>query len=379
MASKSIKYILSSIINLGGIFQRIKDSPSSLSMIMLIIIPLIILGLRSMQFYILLKGKLNIPQIFSTPEIDYFMNGLLIDVIKYYASYIFFGFLVAFTIFMLGAWRGGLGGWKHGIATIGFVYIPNVMGLMMLTILFASFPVFKTGVVTTIGYPLNTVKSEYYDYNIIVNMKNYVGENSNLTIAVYAEYVIPLNATKSENGIIRGETVLNAWVEFKYVFSTVSGVNTTTKTIILNSTSMSYNTPIVLKDVEFNFSENNAKRFVVDLILFLNNTYISPVQENFSVPYVLTLSVYEPDAGIKSYDIKSDYYTLIQRFPDIQPLSKFMEDFNWLIWATTIIVNIWHFFLFSSAMKIIHDFGWRKTMIFTGIYLLARLFLGFGI
>ncbi|MEM2931018.1 MAG: hypothetical protein QW797_09210 [Thermoproteota archaeon] len=371
-----LKSIFMILINPRTALLRIKDSPI---IILMFIIPLILIGLKSLQFYTLLKVKLAVPPVFFTQQMDSLLNTLFFDTVKYYSSFIFFGFLMALIIFMVGTWRGGLGGWRNGMSAIGYVYMPNAVGLAIITVLLLSLPTVQTSVVTTIGNP-NVSKA---GTNIAVNMKNYTGEDANLTIAIYAEYKIPLSANKSEGGIITRETVLNGLIDFTYTFKTLTGFNITTQTVRLDNISISHTTPIVVDKVEFNRDENCTdnciRKLMVNMVLFLNNTYTSPVPENMSIPYIITLNVYKADSSMETHVVSSSFYTEIMQFPDFQPLSNTMSSYNLLMTFITIVVNVWHFFLFANAVKIIHDFGWSKSLIFTGAYIVSRLFIGFGI
>jgi hypothetical protein len=371
-----LKSIFMTAINPQTMLLHLKDSPIT---ILVFIVPLILIGLKSLQFYLLLKVKLTVPSVFFTKQMDSLLNTLFFDSVKYYSSFIFFGFLIALIIFMVGTWRGGSGGWSNGMAAIGYVYTPNVVGLAVITILLLSFPTVQTSVLTTIGNPnLSQAGS-----NIVVNMKDYTGEDANLTIAIYAEYKIPLSANKSEEGVITGETVLSGLLDFTYAFKTLKGFNKTTQTVKLDNISMSYTTPIVVDKVEFNkdedCTENCIRKLIINVVLFLNNTYTSPVLENMSIPYIITLDAYKSNSNVETHTISSSFNTEVMQFPDFQPLSTIMSNFNLLMMIITIVVNAWHLFLFVYAVKIIHDFGWSKSLIFTGAYIASRFIIGFGI
>ncbi|MGQ9479332.1 MAG: hypothetical protein ACUVQ0_04820 [Thermoproteota archaeon] len=375
--SYNFKNMLLSVISFENMLRYIKTSPK---IIFLFITPPMLLALRFIHLYILLRVKIIFPQLF-VPQAYPYMDALLFDAIKYYGSYVFFCFLVALIIFRLGVWVGGSGEWRQIMSATGFVYLPNVIGLIVLIVHSLTFPVFQTNIITTVGYSPDVTQmgySMYRDYDIMVDMRNYTVANSSLKITIYAEYETPLNVTIGESGRIEGETRVNGQLNLEYSFTNGS---TLVRSVKFENISLNYDVPIVIRNINLNYSGIN-ENLIIDMMLFLNNTYASTIGENFSIPYILTITVSEPNLGTRSHEVKSSFYTLIQRFPNIKPLYNFMKEFDSSMQILTLIVYALHFLLYASAIRIIHEFRWVKSILFTvfyvGFHLLLLLAFGIG-
>ncbi|MCX8183349.1 MAG: hypothetical protein N3F08_02885, partial [Crenarchaeota archaeon] len=124
-----------------------------------------------------------------------------------------------------------------------------------------------------------------------------------------------------------------------------------------------------------------VKRFTLDLTLFLNNTYVSPVQENMSIPYIILLTIYEAGVKTGTYEVSSSFYTGVAQCPDPKPLVNLInEKISPIVQFLIIIISIWQFLIFAIALRIIHEFQWVKVILFVGAYAAAKfLLLGFTI
>ncbi|MEM2940554.1 MAG: Yip1 family protein [Thermoproteota archaeon] len=373
------------IKNPKGAFLQIKDSPDILA---IVIIPLIIVGLTFLQYYAIYRLKMNVPAPLYTNQIDSFINSMIQIRLIQYAFYMLFGISLAWSIFMVGRWLKGQGDFKQGLSITGYAHVPNILGLIVAILLILSLPTVQTSVLTFVGYPV----TEPLKDNIVLDLKNYVGDESNLTIVVRAHYSIPLNATMADNGTIIGATKILSGeisgfyseINITYIATTSTGTNRTVKIIPLNDVILDYNKPITMKNI-FNSSEyvlaNYGRTFTVDLTLFLNNTYILPVQENMSIPYIITLKVFSPDMGVKSHEIKSSFYTEVKQYPDPRSLNDVLSTgFNVAMQVLLIVVTIWQVILFAAAFKIIHEISWIKALILIIIYVVAKYLLtGFAL
>ncbi|MEM2087626.1 MAG: Yip1 family protein [Thermoproteota archaeon] len=367
------KTIVLTIINPKEAFLQIKNSPIRLA---IVVIPLIILGLTFLQYYTLYKIKMEIPKPFYNERIDSFISSMIQLQLVQYVFYMSFGILLALTIFMLGRWTGGYGDLRQGLSVAGYTHVPNVLGLLITISLILSVPTVQTGLITFVGYPI-TKPSEY---NVIIGLKEYIGQEANLTIAMRAYYDIPLNATISSSGAIIGATkIIAGEINITYTTITSIGINSTGKIVLLNATPLDYNVPVIMKNI-FNSSEyslsNSERDFALDLILFLNATYIFPIQENISIPYIITLKVFNPDAQMETHEIASSFYTEAIQSPDPRPLTGILnEKINSIIQVLLIIVSIWQFLLLAIAFKILHEFKWEKAAIFILIYAAVKYLL----
>jgi len=289
-----------------------------------------------------------------------------------YIVIVLFGVLLVLLIFTSGKWIGGYGDFKQGISVTGYVHTPNVLGLVIIILLFLFIPVVPTGVLTLVGYPKGGQPKD----NIVIGLKDYIGEESNLTVTMQTYYGVPLNATIGRNGTIMGVTkIIEGIVNITYAVATPTGVNKTMKSILLNGTSFGYNTPLTIRNM-FNSSD-----FTVDLTLFLNNTYVSRVEENMSIPYVLTLNVFNGDEVVKHHNISSSFYTEVAQSPDPRPLVSFInEKISLIAQVLIVVISIWQFILLAIALRVIHEFQWTKVILFVAAYAAAKyLLLGFTI
>ncbi|MBO3808865.1 MAG: YIP1 family protein [Candidatus Brockarchaeota archaeon] len=373
-----LRQILLVIINPREAFLRVKDSPSVLPMA---VIPPILVILTFAQYYVFYRVKMDIPAAFYTEQIDSFVNSLIQFRLMQYIIIVLFGILLLLLIFSSGRFIGGYGNFKQGISVTGYVHLPNVLGLVIIILLILSTPAVPTGVLTLVGYP---ARGQYED-NIVIGLRDYVGEESNLTIRVRGYYGIPLNATISSSGAIIGATrIVEGEINITYAAVTLSGINKTVKRIWLNGTSINYNTPLIMKNV-FDSGDyctgDCVKRFTVDLTLFLNNTYVSPVQENMSIPYTVTLNVYDARMKMESYEVSSSFYTEVAQCPDPQPLVNIInEKISPIVQVLIIAISIWQFLLFAISLRFVHEFQWVKAILFVGAYAAAKfLLLGFTI
>jgi hypothetical protein len=298
-----------------------------------------------------------------------------------YIVIVLFGVLLVLLIFTSGKWIGGYGDFKQGISVTGYVHTPNVLGLVIIILLFLFIPVVPTGVLTLVGYPMGGQPKD----NIVIGLKDYIGEESNLTVTMQAYYGVPLNATIGRNGTIMGVTkIIEGIINITYAVATPTGVNKTMKSILLNGTSFGYNTPLTIRNM-LDSSDycvgDCARRFTVDLTLFLNNTYVSPIEENMSIPYILTLNVFNGDTVMKRYGISSSFYTEVAQCPDPQPLVGFInEKISPIAQVLIVIISVWQFLLLAVALRIIHEFQWTKVILFVAAYAAAKyLLLGFTI
>jgi hypothetical protein len=370
---KFFKGMLLTIINPREAFLQVKNSPSRVA---IVIIPMILIGLTFLQYYVLYRVKMEIPTPFCNERINSFINSMIQIQLVQYVFYMSFGILLALTIFMLGRWTGGYGDFKQGLSVTGYVHVPNVLGLAITILLILSVPTVQTGLINFVGYPVTAPS----DYNILLGLKDYIGRDANLTIAMRAYYDIPLNATVSHNGAVIGATkIISGEINITYATTTSGEINKTLKTILLNTMNVDYNTPIVMKNI-FNSSEysmdSNGKEFAFDLTLFLNATYISPVQQNVSIPYVIALKVFNSQGQMESYNITSSFYTEVIQSPDPRPLTSTLnERINTIVQTLLIIVSIWQFLLLAIAFKILHEFKWGKSAVFIIIYAAVKYLL----
>lgn len=376
------KRILTTIKNPIEAFLQIKDSPDILP---IVIVPLIIIGLTFLQYHAIYRLKMNVPAPFYTNQIDSFINSMIQIRLIQYAFYMLFSVFLAWGIFMIGRWLEGQGDFKQGLSITGYAHTPNILGLIFSILLILSLPTVQTNLLTFVGYPVTGPPRE----NIVLNLSNYVGKESNLTITVRAYYSIPLNATVTDNGTLIGATRIISGeisgflseINITYVTTTSTGVNRTVKIIPLNNTIIDYNRPIEMKNI-FNSSDDYGRRFTVDLTLFLNNTYVIPTQENMSIPYIINLKVFNPNMDVESYEIKSNFYADVRQYPDPRPLNDVFlsKGFNTLMLFLLIIVTMWQFILFATAFKIIHEISWIRASILIIIYAAAKYILtGFSL
>ncbi|MEM2931064.1 MAG: YIP1 family protein, partial [Thermoproteota archaeon] len=306
------------IINPKEAFLQVKDSPLMLS---ILIIPPILVILTFAQYYVFYRIKMEIPAIFYTGQIDSFINSLVQLRLMQYIIVILLGILLALLIFISGKWLGGYGDFKQAISVASYIHIPNIPGLIILALLILFTPSVQTNVLTFVGYPMRGQPKD----NIVIGLREYIGEESNLTMMVRAYYGIPLNATVGYGGVISGVTkIVEGEINITYAVTTTAGINKTVKHISLNGTSLDYNLPLTIKNVFDSADycmEDCTRRFTVDLTLFLNNTYVSQVQENMSIPYIVTLNVYDSNMEMKTHRIASNFYIEVAQCPNPQPLA----------------------------------------------------------
>ncbi|MBO3800159.1 MAG: YIP1 family protein [Candidatus Brockarchaeota archaeon] len=365
------KTMIMTITNPRKGFLQLKDSPNLLA---IIVIPLILAGLTFIQYYILYMIKMSIPSRFYTDQISSFLWGWIWYLLIQYVFLLMFSIILASIFFSLGKWAGGYGGLKHSICVSSHAHIPNILGLLTaIFLILLVFPTVKTGIVNYVGY----TRTGQPEDNIVLELNNYTGVDSNLTISVSAYYSIPLNATTSYNGAIMDTTeIIDGKIKTTYVERALNGVNATTQIVLLNGTKFGYNIPIKIGNV-FNgkvFKFNNTIR--VDLTLFLNNTYILPMQENVSVPYIITLKVFDSEREVKTYDIAASFSTNIFQSPDPRPFFNVLEQrINPVMQALSVIISIWQFGLMIIAFQIIHEIKISRAIIFVAVYAIAKYFL----
>lgn len=369
--------MLLTIINPKEAFLKVKDSPSLLP---LIVIPPILIILTFAQYHVFYRVKMNIPAALYTGQIDSFINSLIQFRLMQYIVIVLFSILLLLLIFSSGRFLGGYGDFKQGISVTGYAHLPNVLGLVIIILLIVSTPPVPTGVLTLVGYP---ARSQPRD-DILIGLRNYTGEDSNLTIRVRGYYSIPLNATIRSGVIIGATRIVEGEINITYASTTLSGINKTVKRVWLNGTSLNHDTPLIMKNIfdSDDYCEGNCvKRFTVDLTLLLNNTYVSPVQENTSIPYIVALNIYEAGVKTETYGVSSSFYTEVAQCPDPQPLVTLInEKISPIVQVLIIIISIWQFLLFAIALRVIHEFHWVKAILFVGAYAAAKfLLLGFTI
>lgn len=360
-----LKTMVMTITNPKEGFLQLKDSPNLLG---IIVIPLILSGLTFIQYYILYMIKMSIPSRFYTNQISSFLWGWIWYLLIQYVFLLMFSIILASIFFSLGKWAGGYGGLKHSICVSGHAHIPNILGLLIaIFLILLMFPTVKTGVVNYVGY----TRTGQPENNIVVELNNYTGVDSNLTISVSAYYSIPLNATTNYNGAIMEMTeIINGEIKATYTEETLNGVSTITQKIPLNGTKFGYNTPIKIGNVF------NSTRFRIDLTLFLNNTYTLPAQENVSVPYLITLKIFDSEIEGKTYDIVESFPTKIFQSPDPRPFFNILEQqINPIMQALSVIISFWQFGLMIIAFKIIHEIRISRAILFVAFYAVAKYFL----
>jgi hypothetical protein len=353
-------------------FSQVKDSPSLLA---IIVIPLILIGLTFFQYYMLYMVKMSIPAHFYTDRIGSFLWGWIWYLLMQYIFFMIFGIILASIFFMLGRWAGGYSSLKHSLSVGGYVHVPNILGLLIVMSVILLIPTVKTGIVNYVGYTQTGLPED----NIIVSLGNYTGVDSNLTISVCAYYSIPLNATTNYSNAIMGTTkIIYGEIKATYTEATSDGIKSFVGVpILLNDTSFGYNVPVEKKNV-FNSSGycKNCTNFIVDISIFLNNTYVLPVWDNMSVPYVITLKIFDSDGEPREYEISSSFFTKIIQSPDPRPLFTLLDDLvNPVMRVLSIIISIWQFILLTIASKVIHEFKLSKSIVLTTIYAVAKYFL----
>jgi hypothetical protein len=377
-STRFLRQMLLIIINPREAFIQVKDSPSFLPML---IIPPILVALTFTQYYVFYRMKMNIPAAFYTEQIDSFINSLIQLRLMQYIVIVLFSILLMLLIFWSGRFLGGYGDFKQGVSITGYAHLPNFLGLVIIILLFLFIPAVQTSVLTLVGYPIRGQPKD----NIVIGLRDYIGEDSNLTMRMMSYYSVPLNATISSGGAIIGATsIVEGEINITYAVTTSTGINKTVKKIWLNGTSLNYNTPLTIRKI-FDSGEycvkNCVKSFTVDLTLFLNNTYVSPVQENMSIPYILVFNVYEAGVKTGTYEVSSSFYTEVAQCPDPKPLVNLInEKISPIVQVLIIAVSIWQFLLLAVALRIIHEFQWVKVILFVGAYAAAKyLLLGFTI
>ncbi|MGB9717974.1 MAG: YIP1 family protein [Thermoproteota archaeon] len=378
LPARFLRQLLLTIINPKEAFLRVKDSPTFLPVL---VIPPVLVALTFAQYYVFYKVKMNIPAALYTGQIDSFINSLIQFRLMQYIVIVLFGILLLLLIFSSGRFLGGYGDFKQGISVTGYTHLPNVLGLVIIILLILSTPPVPTGVLTLVGYPAGQQTKD----DIVISLMNYTGEKSNLTLRVRGYYGIPLNATISSGGVIIGATrIVEGEINITYAVATSSGINKTVKRIWLNGTSLNYNTPLIVRNI-FDSREycagDCAKRLTADLTLLLNNTYVSPVQENMSIPYTVTLNVYDESMKVETHVVSSSFYTGVVQCPDPQPLVNLInERITPIVQVLIIVISIWQFLLLAIALRIIHEFQWVRVVLFVAAYAAAKyLLLGFTI
>lgn len=371
--SSFVKRLVLVITNPKTALLKIKDSPNILP---IIVVPLLLIVLTFLRYYILFKVKLVVPEFLFSPQIERFMSSMVQFQVFQYTSYLFFGIVLTLLFFMLVKWIGGYGEWTHNASVIGYSYAPNLIGLLILVSLFLSFPTVETGLVNYIGHPY-TDKAFFS-----INLDEYVGKKSNLTVTVCAEYKIPLNTTKCANNTLKGQTrITRGEVNFTYVVMDTEDFNMSSRIVQLDNMSLDYNIPVVLRDIDFNLTnhctDSCANKFTVNMIMFLNNTYLSPVEDNISIPYVIFLNIFYPN-GIKSYEINSSLSAEILQLPDAEPFVEMLVEktsSHILELFLTIVVFIWQAIILTMALVVIHEFSWKKSVSIITVCILIKIML----
>ncbi|MGQ9479335.1 MAG: YIP1 family protein [Thermoproteota archaeon] len=359
-------------------FQQIKDFPNLLS---IIIIPLMLTGLAFLKYYVFYKFKIIIPTILLTPEIAFFTDSVVQFLVINHLFYLLLGILLALLIFQVGRWlMGGYGDWRQGASVIGYIHVPNVLGMIITILIVLLIPPVETGVVT---YVRNASTEVAYPINI--GLYDYITENSNLTVRINLNYEIPIDVVKYNGNMLKGITKITGGViNFTYITVSPAGLNETIQSIKLENKTLDYNVPIVVEGIEFNISrctDNCTEKLILNMILLLNNTYMSPVERNMSIPFIIHLNVVESGLKTKSYDIKSNCYLEIIQIPNPKPLSEVVvEKINPVEQFLTMIVTIWQVFLLAIASKIIHEFEFKKYISLAILYVIIRfLLVGFTV
>lgn len=377
--SKFVKRFVLSIINPRKAMEEIKDTPNLLP---ILILPLILAGLTFSRYYMLFHFKIKVPEPLYSSHLESFFNTMIWINTIYYVFYLLIGLLLVTFFFILGKWLGGSGYWVQGISAIGYVHTPNVLLMLLLVVvLFFSVPTVQTGLVNTIGQ----FSEESGNKRIIIELKGYAGIDSNISISLYSQYKIPQNATKGINNTIIGKTIIsNGNVNISCSIRNEDRIRMINKIISLNNTIIDSNTPVILNNIVLNVSDNlNVKgieKISLDLIILLNNTYVSPIPENSSIPYKMTVVLFYPD-GVKTYEISSKFYPDIFQTPDPEPfLSVMKERISTIEYFLTIIAMIWQTLLLFILFRTIHEFTLYKTAVLIAVYIVVKFFIiGFTI
>lgn len=357
------------ITNPKKAFQEIKESPNILSPV--IILPLLA-GAMFLQNYVLYGIKMRIPSSLYTGQIKSFVEGLLLIQPLYYISFMVFSVLLTFIVFIIGGYMGGYGGTKHGLSVTGYVYTFNLLSFIIVTLTILFIPTIHTGVLSFIGYSTEGESSE----NIVIGLSDYIGKNANLTISFYMHYLIPPTTTIQNSIIIEPVRIISeeigdfkSEINIEYTINTSNGVNKTIKTISLKNMVLNYSTPLEIKDAFFLI--DNEKGFKIDLILFLNNTCVFPIEKNVSIPCKLVLNILNSDNTTKTYEIKLNVYKSVSYYPDPRPFHTVLV----AIQIPSIIATILQIILLTISFKIVHEFTLPKTIGIMMIYSLAKFFL----
>ncbi|MDW8033837.1 MAG: Yip1 family protein [Nitrososphaerota archaeon] len=378
--SKFVKRLVLSIISPRKAIEEIKESPNLLP---ILILPLILAGLTFLRYYTIFYLKIKVPEPLFNPQLETFFNAMIWINIVQYVFYLLMGLLLVTVFFMLGKWLGGSGDWVQGVSAIGYAHTPNILAMLLLIIILLSYvPIVPTGLVNTVGQ----FSEDHRNKRIIVDLKKYTGIDSNISVSLHLQYKIPLNATKGLNNTIIGKSSVSRGIlNISYYMITIYGTHMVNKRISLNDNIIDSNTPLVLNNIMFNLSNNYkdekyAEKVFLDLIILLNNTYVSPIPHNLSIPYKIIIDFcYQNET--KTYEIGSNFYPDIVQIPDPEPfLNVIRERTSMIEYFLTLLAIIWQTFFLIISFKMIHDFTWHKTALLIAAYIVIKFFvIGFTI
>lgn len=375
--SKFVKRFALSIVNPKKAIEEVKDSPNILP---ILIFPLILAGLTFLRYYMLFHIKIKVPEPLYSSQLESFFNAMIWISIVQYVFYLLMGLLLVTVFFMLGRWLGGSGDWVQGISAIGYAHTPNILIMLLLvSIIFFSIPTIPTGLVNTIGQLSDSSENKI----IIVNLKEYTGVDSNISISLYSKYKIPLNATRGLNNTIIGRTTIsNGNINISCYVKTGSEIHKVNKSISLNNTIIDSSTPIVLNNIVLDMSSNekNMGMISLDLTIMLNNTYVTPIPNNLSIPYKMAITFFYPNE-VKTYEISSRFSPDIFQIPDPEPLlSTIGGRINMVEYFLTLIAIVWQTLFLFMSFKMIHDFTSHRAALLIAIYTIIKFFvIGFTI
>lgn len=377
--SKFVKRFALSIINPRKAIEEIKDSPNILP---ILILPLILAGLTFLRYYLIFHIKIRVPEPLYSSQLESFFNAMIWISIVQYVFYLLMGLLLVTVFFMLGRWLGGNGDWVQGVSAIGYAHTPNALIMILLvSIIFFSIPTIPTGLVNTIGQLSGSSENKI----IIVDLKRYAGIDSDISISLYLQYKIPLNATRGSNNTIIGRsTISEGNINVSYSMRTGNEIRTVNKSISLKNTVIDSNTPVVLSNVVLNVSgnygEKNIEKISLDLTILLNNTYASPIPNNLSIPYKMTITFFYPN-DVKTYEVSSRFYPDVFQIPDPEPLLNMVGGkINMVEYFLTVIAMVWQTLFLFMSFKMIHEFTSYKAALLIAIYTVVKFFvIGFTI
>lgn len=377
--SKFIKRLILSIVNPKKAIEEIKDSPNILP---ILIFPLVLAGLTFLRYYILFHIKIKVPEPLFSSQLESFFNAMIWISIVQYVFYILMGLLLVTVFFMLGRWLGGNGDWVQGVSAIGYAHTPNILIMILLvSIIFFSIPTIPTGLVNTIGQLSGSSENK----RIIVDLKGYTGIDSNISISLHLQYKIPLNATRDVNNTIIGQSIISKGdINISYCMRTGNEIRTVNKSVSLRNTVIDSNTPVVLRDiilnVSGNYGETNIEKISLDLTILLNNTYASPIPNNLSIPYRMTITLFYPNE-VKTYEVSSRFCPDVFQIPDPEPLLNMIgEKINMVEYFLTVIAIVWQTLFLFMSFKMIHEFTSYKAALLIAVYTVIKFFvIGFTI